>query len=339
MNMSTIHVNIPEHEYDIVIKSGILSGIGKECNLDRRVLIVTDKGVPREYAETIASQAKEPVIAVIDGGEEGKTLETFAQLQQFMLDNSFSRRDCVVAVGGGVVGDIAAFAASCYMRGIDFYNVPTTVLSQVDSSIGGKTGVNFGGIKNIVGTFYQPKKVVIDPDVLDTLDRRQISNGLSEAIKMALTFDADLFKDIEAMEPTGDIVPVIERAIDIKRGVVEEDEKEAGLRKVLNFGHTLGHGIEVSCDGKYLHGECVAAGMTVMCAPEVRARLCAVLRKFGLPEHAEFDLERAVSAVAHDKKGNGSTISSIYVPETGSFEIREMTTEEARERLKLILSH
>ncbi len=339
MNMSTIYVNIPEHEYEIVIKSGILSEIGKECDLNRRVLVVTDKGVPREYAETVASQAKEPVIAVIDGGEEGKTLDTFAQLQQFMLDNSFSRKDCVVAVGGGVVGDIAAFAASCYMRGIDFYNVPTTVLSQVDSSIGGKTGVNFGGIKNIVGTFYQPKKVIIDPDVLDTLERRQISNGLSEAIKMAVTFDADLFKDIEAMEPTGDIVPIIARAIDIKRGVVEEDEKEAGLRKVLNFGHTLGHGIEVSCDGKYLHGECVAAGMTVMCAPEVRARLCAVLRKFGLPEHAEFDLENAVNAVAHDKKGNGSTISSIYVPEIGSFEIREMTPEEARERLKLILSH
>ena len=174
--------------------------------------------------------------------------------------------------------------------------------------------------------------------MLDTLDRRQISSGLAEAVKMAVTFDADLFKDIEAMDPTDDIVPIIARAIDIKRGVVEEDEKEAGLRKVLNFGHTLGHGIEVSCGGRYLHGECVAAGMTVMCAPEVRARLCAVLRKFDLPEHAVFDLESAVNAVAHNKKGNGSTTSSIYVPEIGSFEIREMTPEEARERLKLILS-
>ncbi len=336
--MDTIRVNIPGHEYDIRIKRGILSRIGEECDLNRRVLVVTDKNVPAEYAQTVARQAKEAVIAVIEGGEEGKDLDTFATLQQYMLDNGFTRKDCVIAVGGGVVGDLAAFAASCYMRGIDFYNVPTTVLSQVDSSIGGKTGVNFGGVKNIVGTFYQPKKVVIDPDVLATLSERQISNGLAEAIKMAVTFDADLFADIEAMEQGDDIVPLIARAIDIKRGVVEEDEKEAGLRKVLNFGHTLGHGIEVSCGGKYLHGECVAAGMTVMCAPEVRQRLGAVLRKFGLPEHAEFDIEKAVEAVSHDKKGNGSTISSIYVPEIGSFEIREMTTEEAHTRLELVLA-
>ena len=334
--MYTIEVNIPGHEYEIKIGRGLLSQIGKECDLKRHVLVVTDRGVPAEYAKTVAAQAAEPVIAVLEGGEEGKTLDAFTQLQQFMLDNGFTRKDCVVAVGGGVVGDIAAFAASCYMRGIDFYNVPTTVLSQVDSSIGGKTGVNFGGIKNIVGSFYQPKKVIIDPDVLDSLDRRQISSGLAEAVKMAATFDADLFRDIENMDATDDIVPIIARAIDIKRGVVEEDEKETGLRKVLNFGHTLGHGIEVSCGGKLLHGECVAVGMTVMCAPHVRQRLSAVLRKFNLPEQADFDMEQAVNAVAHDKKGNGKTISAIYVPEIGEFEIRDMTREEAETRLALI---
>ncbi|MBO7354475.1 MAG: 3-dehydroquinate synthase [Lachnospiraceae bacterium] len=335
--METIRVNIPGHEYDIRIERGILKKIGEECDFNRRVLVVTDKGVPREYAETVAAQAKQAVIAVIDGGEEGKTLDAFARLQQVMLDNGFSRKDCVAAVGGGVVGDVAAFAASCYMRGIQFYNIPTTVLSQVDSSIGGKTGVNFGGVKNIVGSFYQPSKVIIDPEVLSSLDRRQQVNGFAEAIKMALTFDAKLFEDIEAMDASDDMMPYIVRAIDIKRRVVEEDEKEAGLRKVLNFGHTLGHGIEVSCGGRLLHGECVAAGMTAMCAPEVRDRLGAVLRKFGLPESADFDLEHAAAAVSHDKKGNGRVISSIYVPEVGSFEIRDMSPEEARERLELIL--
>lgn len=335
--METIRVNIPGHEYDIRIERGILKKIGEECDFNRRVLVVTDKGVPREYAETVAAQAKQAVIAVIDGGEEGKTLDAFARLQQVMLDNGFSRKDCVAAVGGGVVGDVAAFAASCYMRGIQFYNIPTTVLSQVDSSIGGKTGVNFGGVKNIVGSFYQPSKVIIDPEVLSSLDRRQQVNGFAEAIKMALTFDAKLFEDIEAMDASDDMMPYIVRAIDIKRRVVEEDEKEAGLRKVLNFGHTLGHGIEVSCGGRLLHGECVAAGMTAMCASEVRDRLGAVLRKFGLPESADFDLEHAAAAVSHDKKGNGRVISSIYVPEVGSFEIRDMSPEEARERLELIL--
>ncbi len=335
--METIRVNIPGHEYDIRIERGILKRIGEECDLNRRVLVVTDKGVPGEYAETVAARAKQAVIAVLDGGEEGKTLDAFAKLQQTMLDNGFSLRDCVVAVGGGVVGDVAAFAASCYMRGIDFYNVPTTVLSQVDSSIGGKTGVNFGGVKNIVGSFYQPSKVIIDPEVLSSLDRRQQANGFAEAVKMALTFDAKLFEDIEAMEASDDMMPYIVRAIDIKRRVVEKDEKEAGLRKVLNFGHTLGHGIEVSCGGALLHGECVAAGMTAMCAPEVRKRLCAVLEKFGLPESAGFDIEHAAAAVSHDKKGNGRVISSIYVPEVGSYEIRDMSPEEARERLELIL--
>ena len=197
--------------------------------------------------------------------------------------------------------------------------------------------MNFGGVKNIVGSFYQPSKVIIDPEVLSSLDRRQQVNGFAEAIKMALTFDAKLFEDIEAMDASDDMMPYIVRAIDIKRRVVEEDEKEAGLRKVLNFGHTLGHGIEVSCGGRLLHGECVAAGMTAMCAPEVRDRLGAVLRKFGLPESADFDLEHAAAAVSHDKKGNGRVISSIYVPEVGSFEIRDMSPEEARERLELIL--
>ncbi len=332
----TVSVNIPGYEYDIRIERGLLARIGDECRLDRRVLVVTDRNVPSGYSETVAAACGKPVIAVTDGGEDNKTLETFAKLQQMMLDNGFTRKDCVVAVGGGVVGDVAAFAASCYMRGIDFYNVPTTLLSQVDSSVGGKTGVNFGGVKNIVGTFYQPKKVIIDPDVLDTLDKRQKANGMAEVIKMALTFDSEFFAQIEKASPDDDIMDIIAKAVDLKRRVVEEDEKEAGLRKVLNFGHTLGHGIEVSSDGRLLHGECVALGMTAMCAPEVRKRLSAVLAAYGLPEHASFDIDRALDAVSHDKKGTGRTISSVWVPAAGTFELRDMTLEEAKAGLELV---
>ena len=165
----TIHMNLGKDSYDILVERGIIAKAHEHLNLNRRVLVVTDTGVPAEYAETVAALCKESVICNLEMGEASKSLEGFGRLLSAMLEHSFSRKDCVVAVGGGVVGDLAGFAASAYMRGIDFYNIPTTLLSQIDSSIGGKTAINFGGVKNIVGAFYQPKKVLIDPDLLKTL--------------------------------------------------------------------------------------------------------------------------------------------------------------------------
>ena len=160
--------------YDIVLEPGAIKKAGELLNLNRRVLVVTDSGVPAQYAETVAAQCSEAAIVTIPQGEQSKCFDELRHLLSEMLDKSFTRVDCVVAVGGGVVGDLSGFAASCYMRGVDFYNIPTTLLSQVDSSIGGKTAIDFGGVKNIVGAFYQPKKVIIDPEVLETLSRRQL---------------------------------------------------------------------------------------------------------------------------------------------------------------------
>jgi 3-dehydroquinate synthase len=159
-------MNLGEDSYDIVVERGVLADASKYLNLNRRVLVVTDSGVPAEYAKIVADQCKQSVICTVEEGEGSKSIDGFEKLLQTMLDNGFSRKDCVVAVGGGVVGDLSGFAASAYMRGIDFYNIPTTLLSQIDSSIGGKTAINFGGVKNIVGAFYQPKKVLIDPELL-----------------------------------------------------------------------------------------------------------------------------------------------------------------------------
>ena len=192
-----IHMNLGADSYDTLVERGILAEAGQHLNLDRRVLVVTDTGVPAEYAQTLAAQCREAYICTVEEGEGSKSLEGFAKLQQMMLDHGFSRKDCVAAVGGGVVGDLSGFAASAYMRGIDFYNIPTTLLSQIDSSIGGKTAINFGGVKNIVGAFWQPKKVLIDPDLLKSLPPRQISNGLAEAVKMSLTSDKELFELFE----------------------------------------------------------------------------------------------------------------------------------------------
>lgn len=321
----TIHMNLGEDSYDIVVERGILQNANNYLNLNRRVLVVTDSGVPLQYAETIANQCKEGFICTVEQGEASKSLEVFGKLLQTMLNHGFSRKDCVVAVGGGVVGDLSGFAASSYMRGIDFYNVPTTLLSQIDSSIGGKTAINFGGVKNIVGAFFQPKKVLIDPVLLKTLPPRQISNGLAEAIKMALTSDKELFDIFENKNIENNIDEIIIRSLNIKKDVVEQDEKESGLRKILNFGHTVGHGIESSEGmGELYHGECVALGMIPMCAESIRGRVIEVLKKSNLYRTLEYDWDKIAEAAFHDKKADGDSVTVTTVSEIGSFEMKKM---------------
>ena len=337
-----VKVNLPINAYEIKIERGVLSKAGEELNLNRKVMIVTDDGVPSKYSEVLSAQCLNASIFVLKQGEESKNLDNFAAIEKALLENGFSRKDCVVALGGGVVGDLAGFAASCFMRGIDFYNIPTTVLSQVDSSVGGKTAVDFNGVKNIVGTFYQPKKVLIDPDVLNTLSDRQKANGLVEAFKMAATFDAALFEEFEKVSSLDelDIEYVIGKAIRIKADVVEKDEKEAGLRKVLNFGHTLGHGVEAALqntDSPLLHGECVGMGMTVMCDETVKERIVKILDMLKIPSTYSFDFDEALVAVTHDKKLNGKTISTVYVSKIGTYEMIDMTPDELAERLRKLL--
>ena len=331
----TIHMNLAQDSYDILLERGLLSKANQYLNLNRRVLVVTDTGVPDIYAKTVAAQCKKSVICTVETGEESKSLDTFGQLLQTMLEHDFSRKDCVVAVGGGVVGDLSGFAASAYMRGIDFYNIPTTLLSQIDSSIGGKTAINLGGTKNIVGAFYQPKKVLIDPDLLKTLPQRQIANGLAEAIKMSLTSDKELFELLETQEIEANLEEIILRCLNIKKNVVEQDEKEAGLRRILNFGHTVGHGIE-SASGLY-HGECVALGMLPMCGDGLRPRVVDVLKKHSLYRVLPYDWDKITEAAFHDKKADGDTVTVTLVKEPGSFELKTMKCLEVIERAKACL--
>ena len=193
----TLTMELGSRSYDIVVERGVLKKAGTLLNLNRKCLIVTGAMVPRAYSECIASQCREHLIVTVEPGEQSKSFPIYERLCRAMLSHDFHRGDCVIAVGGGVIGDLAGFAAASYMRGIDFYNLPTTVLSQVDSSIGGKVAINLDGVKNIVGAFWQPKKVLIDPDTLKPLPPRQIANGLAEAIKMACTSDAALFSFME----------------------------------------------------------------------------------------------------------------------------------------------
>ena len=334
----TIHMNLGEDSYDILVERGLLTKAHEHLNLNRRVLVVTDTGVPAEYAETVAALCKESVICTVEMGEASKSLEGFGTLLSAMLENGFSRKDCVVAVGGGVVGDLAGFAASAYMRGIDFYNIPTTLLSQIDSSIGGKTAINFGGVKNIVGAFYQPKKVLIDPDLLKTLPPRQISNGLAEAVKVALTSDEVLFGIFEREDIQSHLDEIIVRSLMVKKDVVEQDEREAGLRKILNFGHTVGHGIESSGGmAELYHGECVALGMLPMCGEEIRPRVIQVLKRCGLYRVMAYDWDKIAEAAFHDKKADGATVTVTTVSEIGRFEMLTLDCTRVVEMAKACL--
>lgn len=327
-----IPLNLGEQSYDIVLERGALNKASEYLNLNRKCLIVTDSGVPSEYSQAIKNQAKEGYICVIPQGEKSKSFDNYKMLLEKMIEYSFTRTDCVIAVGGGVVGDLSGFVASSYMRGVDFYNIPTTLLSQVDSSIGGKVAIDVSGVKNIIGAFYQPKKVLIDSDTLKTLEIRQVNAGLCEAIKMSLTSDKELFSIIEnSTDLINDIDTIIEKSLLIKKNVVEIDPKEKGLRKVLNFGHTIGHAIESYMDGKLLHGECVALGMLPLCSQSVKARLIKILEKYSLNNSVNIDTDILISYITHDKKSSGTKITTIFVNEIGSFEMREMEIENMRE--------
>ncbi|MGI5825522.1 MAG: 3-dehydroquinate synthase [Bacillota bacterium] len=326
--MKTLTVNIPEHQYNIYIGNNLLGKIGNLADLRRKVMIVTDEGVPKIYADNVYRQCGEAYVERLPQGEGSKSFAGLERILSSLLEKNFSRRDLIIALGGGVMGDLAGFAAAVYMRGIDFINIPTTTLSQIDSSIGGKTAINLNGVKNIVGAFYQPKAVFIDTDTLSTLTERHYLNGLAEAVKAGMIADAELFEQFEKLsleEIKNEIEDIVSAAVKVKKYVVEQDEKEAGLRKILNFGHTLGHGIEslYNLSGLY-HGEAVAIGMMLITEnPEIKKRLSRVLQKLNLPVSVKYDKEQVLEIVGHDKKAGGKEIDLISVNQIGKAEIKK----------------
>jgi 3-dehydroquinate synthase len=319
--------------YGISIGNGLLSEAGRIFDLRRKVLVVTDEGVPEAYAQAILSQCAEGSLLVIPQGEESKTLACCESILSVLLEGGFTRKDAIVAVGGGVVGDISGFAAACYQRGIDYYNVPTTLLSQVDSSVGGKTAVNFHGVKNIVGAFHHPAGVLIDPQTLSTLSPRLFSEGLAEVIKMAATSDAALFSLLEESTDLNPLLPeIIAAALRIKIAVVEQDPEEKDLRAVLNFGHTVGHAIEAASAGSYFHGEAVAAGMLYTAEGDAARRIEALLHKFSLPVSDPFTTEELMRYAVRDKKRSGGRVKLVRVDTIGKFRF-EWADEAALEAL------
>jgi len=337
MEHTVLRVNTQSRQYDVHFCRGGIAAVGQIFDLDRKVLVVTDDGVPPQYASCVAGQCRHAVIITVPQGEHSKSFDTLQLLLRAMQENHFDRTSCVVAVGGGVVGDLAGFAAGMYMRGVSFYNIPTTTLSQIDSSVGGKTAINFGGIKNNIGSFYQPEGVLIDADLTKTLDRRQFASGLAEALKMGCIYDKELFDLF--LQPELNLDLILYKSVKDKAQIVSMDEKEHGLRKILNFGHTIGHGYEAVSEFKQTdvppltHGECVGLGMLAVSEGELREMLKGILQKMGLPVTCNLDKNAVYEAVTLDKKKSGDEIDLIAVNEIGKALICRKKLTDLREKI------
>ena len=330
--MTILNINVKHKNYDIVLERGAITHLSDFFDTSRKIFILTDQNVPQKWVDIVSSQCVNSFVYKVHGGEESKSMDTFKDCLNACLDFKMSRKDLLLALGGGVIGDLGGFVAASYMRGIPFISIPTTTLSQIDSSIGGKVAINLGTVKNIVGAFYHPDKVIIDFDTLSTLPHRHYINGLIEALKAGLIHDASLFELFEKENWEEYLEEIIYKSLCMKKWVVEEDEKEMGVRKTLNFGHTIGHGIEGYYNlEKYYHGECVAMGMLYFLEDEtVKQRVLKIYERMNILPATDIDIDAVYALTAVDKKAYSDSISVVKVKEIGKAYIEEIKKSEIK---------
>ncbi len=342
MDLKTLTLNGSAGQSDIFIRRGLLDEAANRCLsvfAPSRVHIVSDTNVAPIYLDRLSKQFSLPVFTtVIPAGEEHKRLSTVEGIYHDMLSAGMTRKDLLIALGGGVVGDITGFAASSFLRGVPLCQIPTTLLAQVDSSVGGKTGVDLPEGKNLVGAFYQPRLVLIDPDLLSTLPAETYTDGMAEVIKYGCIAN----RRILDMISHDDIEKIVYQCVKIKRDVVQEDEHDTGLRMILNFGHTIGHACEKLENYTGLtHGQAVAIGMAAAMrlsnalgtTKDLSGRLTEILQKTGLPTELRHDREEIYQALLSDKKKFGSTVNFILVREFGKADIVPIEAGQLHELL------
>lgn len=335
MRQIEVHTGRP---YSVRIGSGLLACVGntvRELTGAQTVCIVSDSNVWPLYGQALSQCLADAGIRVCSfrfpAGENSKNTETYLKLLHALVQNQLTRSDCIIALGGGVVGDLAGFAAATYLRGIPYIQVPTTLLAMVDSSVGGKTGIDLRDGKNLCGAFYQPVAVLCDTDTLRTLPQEHFTDGCAEVIKYAVLYDAALFAHLEEKGPQFDREAVIARCVEFKRDAVEADEFDKGARKMLNLGHTVGHAIE-KCSGYTVsHGQAVAMGMAAVCRGARCAdtqRILSLLRGFGLPVCTAFSAQALYRAALSDKKRSGGVIDLVIPRAIGDHAIVPTPLEE-----------
>lgn len=331
--------------YKIYIEHGIIKDAGKyvrDVSDAVRAVIVSDSNVAPLYAETVKKSLQEngfeTSVFVFEAGEERKRLSTIEKMYTHFYEHDITRTDIIVALGGGVTGDMAGFAAASYLRGIDFVQIPTSLLSQVDSSVGGKTGVDLPTGKNLVGAFWQPNVVLIDPDTLKTLPPKFFNDGMGEVIKYGCIRSRTLFERLENEDAKDIVDDIIFESVSIKRDVVENDERDTGERAILNFGHTFGHALEKLYDYSGItHGEAVALGALMLTRiTEEKGitesgsadRILALLKKYNMPSETKFSLSEIIAATRGDKKSSGKGLNFIFLREIGVCFINKISTEK-----------
>jgi 3-dehydroquinate synthase len=331
--------------YQVEIGQHILPTLGSRlrllCPKAQRVVLVTDDAVfPLHGQAALDSLTQAGLTAtsyVLPHGESSKTAKNLIELLNFLVGQHLTRSDCLVALGGGVIGDLTGFAAAIYMRGIAYIQVPTTVLSMVDSSVGGKTAVDLPAGKNLMGAFWQPKQVLCDISLLNTLPEDIFTDGCAEIIKTAVLFDPDLFQTLTRDGKAFDRALVIGTCVGHKRDIVNEDEFDTGRRGLLNLGHTLAHAAEACSDFALSHGKAVAIGTATVCRAAAKAGLCtrllaedvtALLKKFGLPTCTDIPIEQLMVPMLSDKKRSGDTVKVVVPRALGQCELRPMNAAE-----------
>lgn len=347
--MKTIHIHAST-EYDVKIGPNLLPTLGSELQQllsCKTVCIVSDSNVWPIYGEIAVNSLKkagfEVLSWVITAGEQSKNGETYLRLLSFLAGNSVTRSDCLIALGGGVVGDLTGFAAATYLRGIAYIQIPTTLLAMVDSSVGGKTAIDLPSGKNLAGAFYQPLLVLCDTNTLLTLPSSDFSDGCAEIVKYAVLFDPTLFSTLVEKGTAFPQEAVISRCVELKRDVVALDEYDRGARQALNFGHTIGHAIEKASQYTIRHGQAVSIGMCAIskaaiangyCDRAFYLRLCFLLSKFALPCATEYTAEELAHYILADKKRCGQEISLIFPATVGCYETKKVPISQLESILK-----
>ena len=316
-------------DYSIIIKKNSLRELSNLFSLDyKKVLIVTDDNIPLEYIEDVKSNFDCVNVLVLPHGENTKSIENYLKIQETLLNSNFSRKDLVIALGGGVIGDLVGFACSTYKRGIEYINIPTSSLSMIDSSIGGKTAINYKHYKNMIGSFYPAKGVLIDFSLLKSLPKRQLNNGLVEALKAGYIFDKTIIDEFKKEEL--DIESIIIKSIMVKKHFVENDEKEESIREILNYGHTIGHALEsiYGFSDKLYHGEAVGIGM--MLINDDPLEVASFLKKLEIHFDGEIDVEQIIEFIKNDKKMHNEKIDLIKVNKEDGGYIESISIEELK---------
>lgn len=340
--MTTVHIDASK-SYDVLISRGCLAHIGEEAAKlisPCKAVIVSGEKVFPLYGEALKKSLENAGFEVLtfihESGESAKSLEVFGALQSFLCKNHISRTDALFALGGGVTGDLTGFAAATYQRGIAWFQIPTTLLAAVDSSVGGKTAINLPEGKNQVGCFYQPNAVFCDTQVLKTLSPEVYRSGVAEIIKYAVLGDAEFFEFLEKNDVRENDEKVIAHCVKMKRDIVNADEFDRGVRKLLNLGHTVGHAVEKCSDFSVSHGDAVAIGLAaVMRGNEDEARVISLLNKYNLPTKCPFDAEEISAAVKADKKIEHGKLNLIVPEKIGSCKIVPIEPED----IKNLINH